>query len=264
MKKVKLIEEIISKKQAEKTKLVENLQKVELDRRVELTEAMEYFFPELLNDDTHLEVSDSYVYFKKKREDYNYPKEVLTLSLRGKSWRDDNIETIETGFYSTTDNSIFELERMVLIGSVGKILLDYSDDFIANWNCVVLKYKDLLSNARSKVWAKEKEISELDSQVIELKKAALKAKMMSDGIEFSEGITLGARWNWDIRNVMGIKITRVTPSGKSYDLELKVKRSKWDDEKKDYIEKIESLEAKSVKAYNVDSAVNYNSKVIKS
>ena len=264
MKKVNLIEEIISKKQAEKNKLVEKRQKIELDKRVELTEAMEYFFPELLNDDTHLEVSDSYVYFKKKREDYTYPKEVLTLSLRGKSWRDDDIEKIEAGFYSTTDNSIFELERMVLIGSVGRILLDYSDDIIANWNCVVLKYKDLLSNARKKVWDKEKEISELDNQVTELKKAALKAKMMSDGIEFTEGITLGARWNWDIRNVMGIKITRVTPSGKSYDLELKVKRSKWDGKKEDYVDEIQSLFAKAVKAYNVDMAVNYNSKVIKS
>tara|TARA_B100001093_G_scaffold452593_1_gene460740 strand:- start:458 stop:1252 length:795 start_codon:yes stop_codon:yes gene_type:complete len=264
MKKVKLIEEIISKKQAEKDKLVEKRRKIELDKRVELTEAMEYFFPELLNDDTHLEVSDSYVYFKKKSEDYNYPKEILTLSMRGAGWRDDNIEKIETGFYSTTDNSIFELERMVLIGGVGRILLDYSDDIIANWNCVVLKYKDLLSNARKKVWDKEKEISELDRQVTELKKAALKDKMMSDGIEFTEGITLGARWNWDIRNVMGIKITRVTPSGKSYDLELKVKRSKWDDKKKDYVDKIESLEAKSVKAYNVDMAVNYNTEKIES
>ena len=264
MKKVNLIEEIISKKQAEKKKLVEKRQKIELDKRVDLTEAMEYFFPELLNDDTHLEVSDSYIYFKKKREDYNYPKEVLSLSLRGKSWRDDNIETIETGFYSTNENSFFELERMVLIGSVGKILLDYSDDIIANWNCVVLKYKDLLSNARKKVWDKEKEISELDSQVTELKKAALKDKLMSDGIEFTEGITLGARWNWDIRNVRGIKITRVTPSGKSYDLELKVERSKWDMRKKDYVYEIEYLEAKAVKAYNVDMAVNYNKEKIES
>jgi len=70
MKKIELIEEIISKKQAEKKEFVIKRQKVELDRRVELTEAMEYFFPEILNDDTHLEVSDSYVYFKRKKEDY--------------------------------------------------------------------------------------------------------------------------------------------------------------------------------------------------
>ena len=96
MKKVKLIEEIISKKEAEKRKLVEKRQKIELDKKEELTEAMEYFFPEILNDDVSIEISDTYIYFKKKREDYKYPKEVLSLSLRGKNWRDDNIETIET------------------------------------------------------------------------------------------------------------------------------------------------------------------------
>ena len=64
MKKVKLIEEIISKKEAEKRKLVEKRQKIELDKKEELTEAMEYFFPEILNDDVSIEISDTYIYFK--------------------------------------------------------------------------------------------------------------------------------------------------------------------------------------------------------
>ena len=79
MKKVKLIEEIVSKKQAEKKEFVQRRQKIILDKRVDLTEAMEYFFPEILNDSTHLEVSDNYIYFKRKHEDYTYPKDVLKL-----------------------------------------------------------------------------------------------------------------------------------------------------------------------------------------
>ena len=268
MKKVKLIEEIISKKEAEKRKLVEKRQKIELDKKEELTEAMEYFFPEILNDDVSIEISDTYIYFKKKREDYKYPKEVLSLSLRGKSWRDDDIETIETGFYSTNENSFFELERMVLIGSVGRILLDYSDDIIANWNCVVEKYKDLLSNARKKVWDKEKEIGKLDTEIANIKKAAEEKALFGKGIKFVkpekyyDRISLHARWDWTIHGIKEVKVTRVTASGKSYDLALKVNRQRWNEKTADYEDYIDGLEVKRVKVDNVWNMISMNKEKI--
>ena len=268
MKKMKLIEEIISKKQAEKKELVIKRQKVELDRRVELTEAMEYFFPEILNDDTHLEVSDSYVYFKKKREDYKYPKEVLSLSLRGDSWRDEEVTRIETGFYSTNENSVFELERMILLGNVAKILLDYSDDIIANWNCILKKYKSILSDARKDVWNMEKEITTLEKEVASLKKAAREKDLFEKGIKFDTGddyhdrVSLDVRWDYRIYGIKELKVTRVTPSGKSYDLDLKINRKRWINDK--YEDFIEDRKVKSVRAENVWSMINMNQNKIKS
>ena len=268
MKKIELIEEIISKKQAEKKELVIKRQKVELDRRVELTEAMEYFFPEILNDDTHLEVSDNYVYFKKKKEDYKYPKEVLSLSLRGESWRDEEMKRIETSFYSTTDDSKFELERMILLGNVAKIILDYSDDIIANWNCVVMKYKDILIDAHKDVWNMDKEISTLENEIAQIKKAAREKDLFDNGVEFDltddyhDRISLDVRWDYRIYGIKGVKVTRVTPSGKSYDLDLKINRKRWINDK--YEDFIEDRKVKSVRADNVWSMINMNRNRIKS
>lgn len=270
MKKVKLIEEIISKKQAEKKELVVKRQKIELDKRVDLTEAMEYFFPEILNDSTHIEISDNYIYFKRKHEDYTYPKDVLNLCLRGKSWRDEEINRIETSFYSTTDDSKFELERMILLGNVAKILLDYSDDIIANWNCVVKKYKDILLDAHKKVWSKEKEISELDQQVAAIKKAAEEKDLFENGIKFGkrenyhDRVNLNVRWDWTIYGINEVKVTRVTPSGKSYDLDLKVNRQRWNDKTNGYEDFIEEMKVKSVRAGNVWNMIRMNQDVIKS
>ena len=269
MKKVKLIEEIISKKQAEKKEFVQKRQKITLDKRVDLTEAMEYFFPEILNDSTHLEVSDNYVYFKRKHEDYTYPKDVLTLCLRGKSWRDEEIDRIETSFYSTTDDSKFELERMILLGNVAKILLDYSDDIIANWNCVVKKYKDILSDAHKKVWSKEKEITTLENEIAQIKKAAREKDLFNNGVEFKKGdyydrISLDVRWDYRIYGIKGVKVTRVTPSGKSYDLDLKINRRRWNEKTELYEDFIEDRKVKSVRADNVWSMINMNRNRIKS
>lgn len=269
MKKVKLIEEIISKKQAEKKEFVQKRQKITLDKRVDLTEAMEYFFPEILNDSTHLEVSDNYVYFKRKHEDYTYPKDVLTLCLKGKSWRDEEIDRIETSFYSTTDDSKFELERMILLGNVAKILLDYSDDIIANWNCVVKKYKDILSDAHKKVWSKEKEITTLENEIAQIKKAAREKDLFNNGVEFKKGdyydrISLDVRWDYRIYGIKGVKVTRVTPSGKSYDLDLKINRRRWNEKTELYEDFIEDRKVKSVRADNVWSMINMNRDKIES
>ena len=269
MKKVKLIEEIISKKQAEKKEFVQKRQKITLDKRVDLTEAMEYFFPEILNDSTHLEVSDNYVYFKRKHEDYTYPKDVLTLCLKGKSWRDEEIDRIETSFYSTTDDSKFELERMILLGNVAKILLDYSDDIIANWNCVVKKYKDILSDAHKKVWSKEKEITTLENEIAQIKKAAREKDLFNNGVEFKKGdyydrISLDVRWDYRIYGIKGVKVTRVTPSGKSYDLDLRINRRRWNEKTELYEDFIEDRKVKSVRADNVWSMINMNRDKIES
>ena len=267
MKKIELIREILEKKKAEEKKFGFQLRGLKDKRTKELTEEMASYFSEVLTDpdgDGYIEISGNYIYFKMKHEDYSYPKEILSLSLRGESFRDDDIDRIETGFYSTTENSIFELNRMVVIGKVGQILLDYSDDIIACWNKIVDDFKRDISKTRKALWAKEAEVRDIEYEIKDLERIALKNKLLSDGIEFNEGITLGAKWNWDIRNVMSMKVTRVTPSGLSYDLELKVKRSKWDDKKKDYVEIINTLEAKTVKAYNVDAAVSYNKERIKS
>lgn len=261
MKKVELIEKIVVKKEAEEKKLKLKLEELKGKKKKKLTEEMATYFSGILCDpdgDAFVEVSDSYIYFKMKHEDYSYPKEILSLSLRGESFRYDDINRIETGFYSTTENSVFELNRMVVIGKVGQILLDYSDDIIACWNKIVEDFKEDISKARKALWAKEAEIRDHEKEIRDLETIALKNKLLSDGIEFNEGITLGAKWNWDIRNVMSIKVTRVTPSGLSYDLELQVKRTRWDDKKNDYVEIINPLEVKTVKAYNVDMAVNYN------
>jgi hypothetical protein len=267
MKKIELIREILEKKKAEEKKFDSKLRGLKDKRTKKLTEEMASYFSEVLTDpdgDSFVEISGNYIYFKMKHEDYSYPKEILSLSLRGESFRDDDIDRIETGFYSTTENSIFELNRMVVIGKVGQILLDYSDDIIACWNKVVDDFKKDISKTRKALWAKEAEVRDIEYEIKDLERIALKDKLLADGIEFTEGITLGARWNWDIRNVMGIKVTRVTPSGKSYDLELQVKSTRWNENKKDYVEKIEPLFAKAVKAYNVDTAVSYNKERIKS
>ena len=88
---------------------------------------MEYFFPEILNDSTHIEISDNYIYFKRKHEDYTYPKDVLNLCLRGKSWRDEEINRINFKRMNQKNNEVLKQD------SQGNYYLDINNKNIGKF-----------------------------------------------------------------------------------------------------------------------------------
>ena len=269
MSKVEMIEEIIKEKES-KLKVEKELSLgVRKDANFELTKRMIEFFDEALSEEIFLEVDRNYLYFKKLSEGYTNGKEILSLSFRGDSWRDDDVTKIETNFYSTTENSIWELERMVTIGKVGAILLDFSDDIIASRNECNEICKEALSVANKKVSKTESEIRDLNSEIEELKRGYRKTKLLSiEGIKFKpadswrDRINLDVRWDWRIHGIRGVKVVRVTPSGKSYDLDLTVEREKYNEKTASYYNELKSLKVEKVRAVKVHEMIDYNSEKI--
>jgi len=267
MKKVELIEKIVVKKEAKKKKLYNSREDIKDEKNDELTKAIKYFFPDIDKDIT-LEVSGEYVYFKRKHPDYSYPKEVLNFSLRGESYRDTSKTKIETSFYSTSDNSIFELERMVLIGEVGMVILDFSDDIIANWNVIDEQFSKPLKRINKKIWDLESELRDHESEIDTLKRGYRKTQLLSEGIKFSKAeswrdrVELDVRWNWTVKGIRGVKVTKVTPSGKSYNLTLTTERERYNEKTEKYEEFLDDLNVQNVRADKVEHMVNWSSKYI--
>ena len=126
MTKIEIIQKKIEKEQITLKKLRVKRHEVEKARIEKWSEMYSRYFKDAIMEGDKIEVSDSYVYFKRFHEDYNYGKEIISLNIRAKSWRDDEADTIETSFYSTNDNSDFELKRMVTLGRVGMVILDFN------------------------------------------------------------------------------------------------------------------------------------------
>jgi len=122
MTKIEIIKKAIISNEEKIDVLKAKRRKVEESKTDTLSRMyMQYFGDCLVNDDT-IEVSDTYVYFKRFDSDYNYHKEMLSISVRSSSWRDEEADKIETSFYSTSANNEFELKRMKLIGNVGQVI----------------------------------------------------------------------------------------------------------------------------------------------
>lgn len=191
---------------------------------------MEYFGELLTEEGDELQVSRDRVEFRRidPTSTSKWKKDILTLYFRSKDWRSSEINEIDTSFYSTSDNSLFELQRMVLLGKVGEMLIDHSDDIIAGHNKIVSDYAGTLRKAdmavnelRVELAAFEKEIEVIEEKIVQKKIATgvIKFKMKDDNPRTLPNLDI--RWDWDLTNIEKIEILSKTASGLSANIKVK-------------------------------------------
>ena len=265
MTKIEIIQKKIEKEQITLKKLRVKRHEVEKARIEKWSEMYNRYFKDAIMEGDEIEVSDSYVYFKRFHEDYNYGKEIISLNIRAKSWRDDEADTIETSFYSTNDNSDFELKRMVTLGRVGMVILDFKDDIIAEYNSIKESFRDKLKKAGSDVSHLDHEISKMSTEISRIEDQEVLDKLNSDGVEFEvdkEDLyslpSLSVRWNWEIRNIKKIKVLNETKSGKSVDIEIETCSNNYDYEKEKTVFSTNVRKFERVRRDKVDSLVTWN------
>jgi len=269
MKKIEIIKKAIISNEKEIDKLKTKRSKVEESKTDALSRMYLKYFGECLVDDDTIEVSDTYCYFKRFDSDYNYHKEMLSISVRPKSWRNEEADKIETSFFSTSANNEFELKRMKLIGKVGEVILDFKDDIIAEYNSVKYEFKDEISNSNKEIWALEKKVREMNSEIDTIENDTLMEKVESDGIEFEvdeENLyrlpDLDVRFDWTVKNIQKIKVTGKTKSGKSCDLELVTVRKNWNSEKDEYETVYYTNTYERVRMDKISHLVSWNKDII--
>ena len=191
---------------------------------------MEYFGEVLTESGDEMNVSRDRVEFRRidPTSTSKWKKDILTLYFRSKDWRSSEINEIDTSFYSTSDNSLFELQRMVLLGKVGEMLIDHSDDIIAGHNKITSDYAGTLRKAEMAVQELElvlrafgKEIEDIENKVIQDKidTGCVEFKMRDDNPRTLPNLDI--RWDWDLTNIEKIEILSKTASGLSANIKVK-------------------------------------------
>ena len=261
-------------------KLVQLQEKLELSNSIrrdiksqridQLSRVIHEYFEEVLEEGDTIKVSRDRVEFTRPQEGYNYNKELLSLYFRNNDWNSHKADEIHTSFYSTTSNDVFELRRMVLIGKVGQIVLDFGDDILGAYNKVLSQFEDALNHQFKEIYGLEKEIREVRDQIKAIEKENLLTKVENEGIEFKleEGKSINELPNMDVKfdrtiyNIKGLKIVGKTASGKSADLRLKIMNNIWNPDIQSYNEKEEIKVVGKVRMDNIERFLEYNSERI--
>jgi hypothetical protein len=205
-------------------------------------------FESLSNDEFDIEASETRVSLVPKGYKYNT---IVEYSLDTR-WRSDDAERIERSrlnhngsyFYSNEDNKNFsnalvEAEaRMEFM----KIAIEKDEQIQADWVAIDDRY----SNLTSSFWDKKRDlrsaISEVSLDISKLEEQAEMEKLEDkNGISFKEkdGKSLpglDVRFDWRIAQIKNIRVIGKTPSGKSVDLQVIRKWSKWSDDLDKYVD----------------------------
>ena len=210
------------------------------------------------------------LYIKRKDPDGKYNKEIVGVSFATKNWRDEEVDKIETSFYSTSENSEFELKRMITLGRVGMIILDFKDDIIAGYNQIKESYKPSRVELFKTINKNDMCIDECEKEIADIREQEIRNILNEGVIEFnitepsSRNPRLEVRYNWDIRDIKMLKVISKTPSGLSAKIEVTRLSNVW---KEDAINETEIEEYtdtfEKVRMSNIENFVFGNTEFIK-
>ena len=233
MTKAQILDQIIEKKKEELTALNEAYNSVEKKRDAKYFKIIQkYFGGEFTLDDVYFkhDYGTSFV-VKRPHDQYDYDKELITLRFK-EDWKTGEFTDVDTSMYSTNDNSQWELERLFTAGEVAKVLLDFGDDIIAEFNTVKDKIAKEHDEARTAKWTCENDIQKLKSEKNQTFLDKADTLLNGEGLVFDgdKKGTIDLRWDWTLRGITSAKILSKTTSGKSADIEI----STWDNPPKVY------------------------------
>lgn len=149
---------------------------------------------QIIGNGFELDVHREYFYIKRKRENESYSREMITIYAKQSYGNDSKILNLDTSFYSTSENSIFELERMVVIGRVAQLLLDKSEELISNLEFYYANYSKDSRALYKQRWGVEAQVKDLEKQLESINDSEVLDKL-NKGVYFENPVQLTFRFN---------------------------------------------------------------------
>ena len=206
----------------------------------------------------------------RKDSDRKYNREIIGISFTSSDWKRDEPDQIETSFYSTSDNGEFELKRMITLGRIAMIILDFKDDIIAGHTGILANYKPSRVELFKTINKNNMCIDECEKEIADIREQEIRSMLNNGVIEFDvkepshRNPRLEVRYNWDIRDIKDLEILSKTPSGLSAKIKVTRISNVW---KEDAINETEIREYEDtfekVRMSNIESFVFSNKEFIK-
>jgi len=174
-------------------------------------------------------------YFSKNNGEY--VKEIVRLDLRKEDWKAKSFDSVKISYYSTSENSEFELNRLITIGKLAEFVKNDSKSILSNHKNISSKYNKVESKIQSKIWGIEKEISVVTNALQDEANNKLKAKAFSSaGISFAKPRRFDLKNGCQAWNVVNLRILRwVNENQKSVDIQTISEAQVWDNEQEKYV-----------------------------
>ena len=171
--------------------------------------------------------------------------EIVTYNLETRWDRDNDGERIKETNISHNGSRFKDFSDYILKEAKARMLfmeiaIANDEEIISEWTKIEKKYDKLIMSFYPKMRELNDAISSQSKDISELEEETLLEKLLK-GIEFGKsergGLPrLDVRHDWEISQIKNIRVVGKTPSGKSVDLQVTRKWSRYDNETDKYID----------------------------
>lgn len=173
-------------------------------------------------------------------------RELMTVYFR-EDWDTKEFTELDTSVYSSSENSQWELERLVTVGAVANVLLNHYDDILAALNTVKSEWSEKYSNAFNEMRKADSMIHNWQSEKNKVYLDYARDLLMSEGLTFTGKLaTLELKYDLDVRAIQNIKVSNFSTSGKTCTVEVEQYYSYYDEVYKQTFEKVRTSKLDSL------------------
>jgi hypothetical protein len=176
--------------------------------------------------------------------------------------------------FRTDEMAEWIVERFEKQAYYTRIAVDFQDDILAEMNQITDAANQLVVEISKPRKELRKEATQIQQEIKAIEKEArMKALMSEEGLEikgvektryngentYIEYPDLQVKFDWTLRSIRGLRIDKVSASGKSADITVKIKKQEWLPSTNEWIEKIAEEKVERVRMDNIESFLRYNS-----
>ena len=155
--------------------------------------------------------------FKMPKEGYTRPQDICSIRLSKSDYTNNKFDKMGLSYYSTTEVSDWEIQRLILIGKIAQVVQDEKESIFNAIKTIPAKNNKLISKLRKQIWALESEISSIKAEERRVNRKNALVLLFKEGIEFNVGGGLkgcAIRNDHYVRNIKKIKFLRWTNENK--------------------------------------------------
>lgn len=194
----------------------------------------------IISEEDEIQSGKDYTYVKRVHPEAGYHKDMFTLYHSSKFGEGDEVEV---NYYTGgATNDTWELNRLVALGKMAGFL--ENKETYSKLNDGIVKLKSITKPIIKELYSKKFELEKQATQIAIEEERQKKEQFLQDlnqGVKFEEPVSFG-NTSKTFSGVVGLKVTDITPSGKTAQLEITLKDWRGDTYTLNTKMKVESFE----------------------
>jgi len=183
----------------------------------EVTYHFSTFFKDSLTDDINIEFTGTSIIFRKIGEEVDYLKEIFSIYFI-KNYGMDAIHIfndVQLSYYTTSTISEWELERVVSLGKIARVIIDSKQDMLNQINEIYKSYQLTLKRSEyfDKIENINKQKAEIDKQIKNIKAISIISNLFGEGVNIDKGKYIKLKHNYTPL-ISNIKLNNISKSGR--------------------------------------------------